>query len=276
MSIESKRSYRYEFLKSEEWASIRAEVMVRERSRCFICESDEVSNDVHHMFYRKQWRDTRATDCHVLCRRCHELVHDQMSKEEIRSMSVPDLKRAFSVLTAVLKARFKQEIWSNRAKRGDPKDTDIPIPTPKKPADFLRAILHRTQAELLALRATEIPGLPKQEVESTPIATPKKSTRSAELRKEIRLLKAELAFAKDEIDRLKSKPTYQFPSFPKPKDDFIGPKQPKRPVEFLREALEKCHWQRDNMASEIASLKSEIRSLKSQYNHNSEWTNWSI
>jgi hypothetical protein len=140
MGIESKHAYRFDFLKSEEWSTIRAEVLAREKGLCFICNVEDAMNDVHHMYYRRHWRDTmyyrrhwrdtQAGDCHVLCRRCHEMVHNRMDKDELKEMSAPDLRKAFGVLVEVVRLELEITTPSDCSKS-------------KKPADFLREELNR-------------------------------------------------------------------------------------------------------------------------------------
>jgi len=74
MSIEAKHSYRFKFLKSEEWQGNRKIVLSERKARCEICNAVDWSNDAHHMKYRKRLQFVRS-DMRVLCRRCHVLCH---------------------------------------------------------------------------------------------------------------------------------------------------------------------------------------------------------
>lgn len=75
MGIAEKHAYRFGFLKSDQWESIRLKALVRDGGRCQVCYTQSPFNDVHHHRYRKCWRDTKITDLVTLCRQCHELVH---------------------------------------------------------------------------------------------------------------------------------------------------------------------------------------------------------
>lgn len=76
MGVESKHSYRFVFLKSDKWQNIRLEALVREQAKCQICGFESISNDAHHIHYPPSVWDTELDDLVVLCRACHQLVHD--------------------------------------------------------------------------------------------------------------------------------------------------------------------------------------------------------
>ncbi len=194
MGIESKHAYRFEFLNSEEWSTIRAEVLAAESARCYICEVEDASNDVHHMFYRRHWRDTAAADCHVLCRRCHDLVHGHMGNDELKGMNSFDLRRAFLILAEVLKQRFKSEVELNRSSR---------TPTP-------------------------------------------------------------FEFEKPKVEKPLDDP------------DFIGPRKPKKPVDFLRESMQKARDECREAKAEVQRLTIENEDLRARCRPPEIWTGWSI
>lgn len=75
MSIAAKHSYRFGYLKSEEWQYVRAQVLADCGAKCFVCGLESIHNDVHHKRYPKNIWDTKAGDCVSLCRPCHEKVH---------------------------------------------------------------------------------------------------------------------------------------------------------------------------------------------------------
>lgn len=75
MGIDAKHSYRFVFLKSEEWQTIRTDALVANQAKCYICNKYDVSNDAHHIRYPSRWKDTKARDLIILCRKHHELVH---------------------------------------------------------------------------------------------------------------------------------------------------------------------------------------------------------
>lgn len=78
MGLESKHKYRFEFLKSEKWKSIRLQRLVIDGAMCRVCRRRDLSNDVHHIRYPSKWEDTSVDDIRTLCRDCHEQVHDLM------------------------------------------------------------------------------------------------------------------------------------------------------------------------------------------------------
>lgn len=75
MSIEAKHAYRFGYLKSEEWKTVRIEALARERGRCQICGDESVFNDAHHIWYPEDIYDTTAKHLAVLCRPCHDFMH---------------------------------------------------------------------------------------------------------------------------------------------------------------------------------------------------------
>jgi hypothetical protein len=78
MSIESKHAYRFGYLKSEKWKTVRLEALVREKGKCQICGEESISNDAHHIWYPKSIYDTTEKNLVVLCRACHSFVHQMV------------------------------------------------------------------------------------------------------------------------------------------------------------------------------------------------------
>lgn len=76
MSIESKYAYRFGFLKSEEWETLRLLCIATDEGKCVVCGKYNESNDAHHLFYRTHWKNTKVEDLMTLCRKCHKDVHD--------------------------------------------------------------------------------------------------------------------------------------------------------------------------------------------------------
>lgn len=75
MSINSKQVYRFGYLKSEQWKSVRLEALVREKGKCQICGEFSISNDAHHIWYPERLVETKEHHLVVLCRACHAFVH---------------------------------------------------------------------------------------------------------------------------------------------------------------------------------------------------------
>ncbi len=82
MSIESKHSYRFGFLKSEEWEGHRKIILAERNAKCAVCGHKDWSNDVHHIVYRRGLSLKNRADFQVLCRTCHAIVHVIMNHRE--------------------------------------------------------------------------------------------------------------------------------------------------------------------------------------------------
>lgn len=78
MSIEGTHHYRFKYLKSEEWQTVRIEAMAREKGKCQICGVQNLSNDAHHVWYPESIWDTKSTQLAILCRACHDFIHTMM------------------------------------------------------------------------------------------------------------------------------------------------------------------------------------------------------
>lgn len=68
-----------QFLKSDKWKKIRAEVMKRDSYLCRYCAKP--ATEVHHVTYEFGWEV--ACYCKALCRECHEREH-QIKKIEFQ------------------------------------------------------------------------------------------------------------------------------------------------------------------------------------------------
>lgn len=75
MSIEGQHSYRFGYLKSEQWQTVRIEALAREKAKCQVCGEESLSNDAHHMWYPENIWETRAEHLVILCRPCHDFIH---------------------------------------------------------------------------------------------------------------------------------------------------------------------------------------------------------
>ena len=63
-----------EYLKTEGWKGRRLKALDRAGNRCQVCNSAE-RPEVHHRTYERLGHE-RAADLVVLCRKCHQLFHD--------------------------------------------------------------------------------------------------------------------------------------------------------------------------------------------------------
>jgi len=75
MSIEGKHAYRFVYLQSDAWQTVRLDALVREGGKCQICGSESISNDAHHIWYPESIWDTTPEHLAILCRACHDLLH---------------------------------------------------------------------------------------------------------------------------------------------------------------------------------------------------------
>ena len=64
-----------EYLKSEEWKTLRKKKHNKSKGRCAICKNSKNLN-IHHLFYRQDLSKTELSDLRLLCKRCHKLVHE--------------------------------------------------------------------------------------------------------------------------------------------------------------------------------------------------------
>lgn len=70
--------YRDVYLKSDDWKSLRALALSHGGYACFACGKEE-GLDVHHLKYKKLY-DVKLRHLRVLCRPCHDKVHEIMKK----------------------------------------------------------------------------------------------------------------------------------------------------------------------------------------------------
>jgi 5-methylcytosine-specific restriction endonuclease McrA len=63
-----------EYLKTYHWRTMRRLALEASEQRCILCDSPD-DLDVHHRTYDRKAAE-RMTDVVVLCRSCHERVHD--------------------------------------------------------------------------------------------------------------------------------------------------------------------------------------------------------
>lgn len=75
--VEAKHHYRFKYLKSDHWQNLRLEKMVSVDAKCKKCGVRNLSNDVHHLRYKKLY-DVEITDLVVLCRECHDFAHEAL------------------------------------------------------------------------------------------------------------------------------------------------------------------------------------------------------
>lgn len=82
----SRKEYREEYLKSEEWRNLRS-IIMNSAPDCQCCE--QKASDVHHLVYRNIV-DIKISDLLPVCRVCHNLIHEAIKCQYI-SQDVRDL-----------------------------------------------------------------------------------------------------------------------------------------------------------------------------------------
>lgn len=75
MNVGALHNYRFGYLTSESWKTVRAAVLSREGGHCQLCGIMSASNDSHHIWYPENIWHTRPEQVVLLCRACHTLFH---------------------------------------------------------------------------------------------------------------------------------------------------------------------------------------------------------
>ncbi len=82
MNVSARHKYRFVFLKSEAWQTVRVACLKRDGARCRVCGVRDLSNDAHHIKYPKVWSHTKVQHLVTLCRLCHDRVHEIMKENQ--------------------------------------------------------------------------------------------------------------------------------------------------------------------------------------------------
>jgi len=76
MGLNEKHYYRFTYLKSDHWLSLRIARIAKDKGRCIVCNRElGLALDVHHVEYRNLY-DVQLTDLKSMCRRCHNGTHE--------------------------------------------------------------------------------------------------------------------------------------------------------------------------------------------------------
>lgn len=153
MKTARKHEYRFKYLKSDEWSTVRAEALVREDACCQICGLRDLSNDAHHVAYPPSFWDTKAYHLVILCRPCHDLCHEILGFDGDKDHC---LKRFLEVSEAL--KEWKAQLQLEKPKitsmsMSSSKNTTVATVKPegvvitktKKAGDFLREELERVR-----------------------------------------------------------------------------------------------------------------------------------
>lgn len=87
------------YLRSEHWQNLRLEKLATCDAVCHFCGIRSLSNDVHHVKYPSRLRDTQLRHLRVLCRDCHNTVHEVLREG-------PDINK---LQTSALRWRITQQ-----------------------------------------------------------------------------------------------------------------------------------------------------------------------
>lgn len=88
-NAERRTFYRSIYLKSDHWSNLRLQKLADCDAKCERCGKRDLSNDVHHLRYRRLY-DVLLEDLVVLCRRCHILVHEALELFQEQIKNEPD------------------------------------------------------------------------------------------------------------------------------------------------------------------------------------------
>ena len=72
--VRHRERYRSVFLRSPEWAVLRQSRLQIDDFTCLGCGVRSDHNDVHHIYYPKDWNRAETRDLRTLCRDCHNLI----------------------------------------------------------------------------------------------------------------------------------------------------------------------------------------------------------
>ncbi len=96
--------------------------MLRWDCTCFVCLKNDFTNDVHHVFYAKEWGKTRVYQTRVLCRMCHNNVHRRMKQIPARPRKDGTVreKQYHAQFTEIVDEILKEsEVWVTARERYD-------------------------------------------------------------------------------------------------------------------------------------------------------------
>lgn len=144
VSIEGKHAYRFGYLKSEEWKTVRIEALAREGGKCQVCGEESIFNDAHHIWYPENVYETTEEHLAILCRPCHELLHALM----------PESKTSDEGIGRETWIRFRNAIQGWQMQKRHAPDFQGPIR-----AKELREAYDHLKAELRDLREKDQKGL---------------------------------------------------------------------------------------------------------------------
>lgn len=153
--------YRATYLKSEHWRNLRLQKLVESDCLCLRCGKQSQHNDVHHLNYKNLY-DVETIDLVVLCRKCHELVHEKLDQIKLLTESDPN-EKAFSVWKLFLETwgphpnehkELRKQLIQLR-KRGVMRSSPKPKRPPQKHHKRVLLLLDPGDAKIYDERAAE-------------------------------------------------------------------------------------------------------------------------
>lgn len=154
--------YREVYLKSEHWQNLRLQKLVEADCLCLRCGKQSQSNDVHHLCYKNLY-DVTTLDLVVLCRDCHDFVHEKL--EQINLLTDKDpYEKAFSVWKLFLETwgphpndhkELREQIIQLR-KRGIMRNSPKPKKSPQRHGKKVIVFLDQKDFRLYDERAHEL------------------------------------------------------------------------------------------------------------------------
>ena len=156
MSTSRKHEYRFKYLKSDEWLTVRAEALVREDACCQICGLRDLSNDAHHVAYPPSFWDTKAYHLVILCRPCHDLCHEILGFDGDKDHCLKrflDVAEALKEWLSIIRLRLPPPTETITTAVSDQSVTTVQTVKlkTKKPSDYLREQISFLKAHREAL-----------------------------------------------------------------------------------------------------------------------------
>lgn len=133
-TISGRHFYRFNYLKSDHWSNLRIEKLASVDACCERCGLRNLSNDVHHMYYRNLY-DVKIEDLAVLCRACHDTMH--VIIEAVKNEDIEAVLKFAEEIRSKKSGRIKQmgQVFSVLRKNGillkPPKKRHNCIPPPQ-------------------------------------------------------------------------------------------------------------------------------------------------
>lgn len=83
------------YTRSPHWRRFRSDYFAAHPAICSVCDARGVRLILHHLTYKRIGAE-RTSDVRPLCKRCHELIHDQMSTgKRLYYGALEELRRIF-------------------------------------------------------------------------------------------------------------------------------------------------------------------------------------